>query len=434
MPGAAEEETWSQLAGAPGCGADGYETSAVGRCVPGAAGCASASSDPAPRGGGRGDGGRSASWGVGGRACGPDTRVNPLHEAHQGGPVGLSGHLGDTLTRPGLEELHSTPFYFITAYQLGRRGWGAAGTSWLSCEAAAPSGFSCCRLGSARLSNGWGVASSSLSPPLAAPHSSCLLMTKPANGLFVSAVRGISGWGFILACFSVNREGDGFDIMGFSQQLSSKQTCSKLGFLPALPPSPRDHLVSCQPGLEMDMVPIPSSTLTVYEKGLEKRSRGWPRPGQVYSSLLITGLSSTKPFPGNSPLKRKQRDSIIGQACPPPLSSVAKEAGSRKLNMNLLEIQVTLVLALLRPPQATRHLCAGRENVTTRVVCSAEAAQPWQGKHPASLCSSFSSFNILPLPTFKHKKLNQTLLTGKHSRRNPFQGQNLASCFLFQHP
>lgn len=259
-------------------------------------------------------------------------------------------------------------------------------------------------------------------------------MTKPANGLFVSAVRGISGWGFILACFSVNREGDGFDIMGFSQQLSSKQTCSKLGFLPALPPSPRDHLVSCQPGLETDMVPIPSSTLTVYEKGLEKRSRGWPRPGQVYSSLLITGLSSTKPFPGNSPLKRKQRDSIIGQACPPPPSSVAKEAGSRKLNMNLLEIQVTLVLALLRPPQATRHLCAGRENVTTWVVCSAEAAQPRQGKHPASLCSSFSSFNILPLPTFKHKKLNQTLLTGKHSRRNPFQGQNLASCFLFQHP
>lgn len=134
-----------------------------------------------------------------------------------------------------------------------------------------PSGFSCCFLVLPSSAVG-GVLPAHHHPlPSLPPSSSCLLMTKPAKRLFVSAVRDISGWGFILACFSVNREGDGFNIMGFSQQLSSKQTCSKLGFLPAPPPSPRDHLVSCQPGLEMDMVPIPSSTPTVYEKGLEKR-------------------------------------------------------------------------------------------------------------------------------------------------------------------
>lgn len=73
--------------------------------------------------------------------------------------------------------------------------------------------------------------------------------------------------------FSINR--DGFNIMGFSQRLASEQTCSKLGFLPALPPPPRDHLVHCQPGLEMDMVPISSSIPTVEEGGLEDRELGW---------------------------------------------------------------------------------------------------------------------------------------------------------------
>lgn len=91
--------------------------------------------------------------------------------------------------------------------------------------------------------------------------------------------------------FPVNRERDGFALMGFSQQLASEQTRSKpvfTEFLPAPPPPPKGPLVSHQPGLEVDTVPpVPFSTPAVEEGGLEDRDLGWPRRGQVHSSLAL---------------------------------------------------------------------------------------------------------------------------------------------------
>lgn len=86
---------------------------------------------------------------------------------------------------------------------------------------------------------GSGVQLLTALPPLVSLGGSCPLMTSPGQ----EAVCLCCQRRFLMAlyfgfCFSLcNRERDGFNVMGFSQQLASEQTDSELGFnefLPAL--------------------------------------------------------------------------------------------------------------------------------------------------------------------------------------------------------
>lgn len=153
-----------------------------------------------------------------------------------------------TLSPSGPEEPHSTPFHLLTACQPGQQG---------GCLFVVPQGFLLGPPGSSQLSGGWELAAHHSPPPVAA--SSCLLMTKPASRLFVSAVRDFQMGLYFGLLFSVDRERDGFNLMGFSQQLGSEQTGSEPGFtefLPAPPPPSRDTWPAASQGWKCPLVRI----------------------------------------------------------------------------------------------------------------------------------------------------------------------------------
>lgn len=166
---------------------------------------------------------------------GPDTRVNPPAPGTSAGwgLVGFSGHPGDTLTPHGPEEPHSTPFRLMWRIGLGRR---VAATSRLSREVAAA--------GALLLLPSWGCPAQGRAgrrQRLTTPSPCCAQL--PANdqtgqqAVCLCCQRHFrTGLDFGLF-LSANREKDGFNVMGFSQQLASAQTCSKRGsFLPLLHP------------------------------------------------------------------------------------------------------------------------------------------------------------------------------------------------------
>lgn len=178
--------------------------------------------------------------------------------------------------------------------------------------------------------------------------------------------------------FSVNRERDGFNLMGFSQQLGSEQTGSKPGlpssFLPLL--HPQGTLGQLPARVRSGhSPPFPSST-PLWRRGA-LRTRNWVGQDQVKFTHHWPCIHRVLSWPGNSPLARKP--GVASEArpapCHTPLPSAVKEAESKNCTMNPLE---TLHFHPSDPHSSSteastacpQHLCAKWEKVTTWVVAT----------------------------------------------------------------